>query len=424
MTWSNRFILWGIFFSAVFCRRELRLPGLSGVSLGDILLAVMGGLIAFHIFTGRVPLVLPRHFSRIFSFWLWALLGGLFFALTDPTLFSTLQFFFSFVKLTFFAILFIFVITFFKQLAPATLMGELLNFLVFNGLIALGIVILASFRLPYGQMFLFWGDSAASQATMYYRTTGFVVAKGLFSEPSMLALFQCFGLGLIWLGADPLRRVPWTKYMIVIISILLSFSVTGYALLVAMVFLYILKSRRIPWLWFFLSGIAIGGVLLIPNVFTHFKEAISSRLFYRMMGGLDDSFSSRVLASWDIPMKVFFDSPFFGTGLGNLVLRYPVSEFGHYFIGQAENWNTLAYVLGTTGVIGSVFFLSFVFGDCPKKGLGILLCIVFFGNGGFLETFFWIQLALYLYVQRRPVDRRANNQSLVRGEIFLGGLST
>lgn len=407
----SQIVLWVIFLSAVLCRREIVFLGIRGVSMGDVLLGVATGGVVFMIVTGRALMVLPRYFSRLVFFWVWVLFGGVLFFFTEP-FFSPHQFTLSFIRLSFYVTAFLFIYSFFKNQDHSSLLDSFLNFLFFNGLVSLVIVALATLNLPYGKEILFWGESEAAKATMFYRTARFVVAKGLFTEPSMLALFQTFGLGLLWLNGKPLRRDYWYKYIVVIVSVLLSFSVTGYSLLFLTLMLRLVFGERVPRKTLLFLGFACCFLMLAPGLLGQFKEAIMDRISLRMWGGKDDSLNSRLLASWNIPLKVLFDSPFWGAGLGNMVTRYPNVEFANYLSVEAESWIIVAYVLGSTGVIGAFFFLSFVVGDCRKIGLLLILFLSFFGNGGFLESFFWIHLSLFVYVQGKSFDSHSIETSL------------
>lgn len=181
-------------------------------------------------------------------------------------------------------------------------------------------------------------------------------------------------------------------------SILLTFSLTAYGLLAAVLLLATPRlfggsTRRLrSLLW---VAVALGGVLLLPPVSRTLDRAVVLRGTMLLQGRGDSSARLRLLESWTMALAMARDSPMLGAGLGNfeqglfaVMKDLPEREL----LGpETQGWNVLAHVLAVTGAVGFVLFLLFlaqlVPGRAPLAALFLLGCFV---QGSFLAAPFWV----------------------------------
>jgi len=376
---------------------------LSGISVADILIAcaliflfirfsLRGFRFQFHPVLCYIPL-----------FWLWTLLGSLFLITAIPY-FSIEEFGLSFLKLSFYGLAAIFILFFLKDSGINVIRRIVLNVLLLNAFIAIYIYVVMLFEIDLPYQFFWYGQSESARLMFaaYYRDTHFVVAKGFFSEPSMLGIFQSMGLAFLHLLPHPRVKMFGWKDGIVIMSILLTFSLSAYFLMASTLLLYLLKHRM-----FQLRSVIvlISTILLLSMVlpfFTIFQTAITHRLV-NVFQLLDISANSRLFGSWEIALKAMTmsDSLLFGVGLGNLSVFYEIMTPALRFISSlegGEGWNILAYVLGTTGVVGFTILILMILNLIKRNPfLGTIFLAYTFATGALLEASFWVFYSLYSF---------------------------
>ena len=94
------------------------------------------------------------------------------------------------------------------------------------------------------------------------------------------------------------------------------------------------------------------------------------------------------------------EHPVVGVGLGNFDVRVtqvaPLTPGGHMIDGKVQGWNALAYVLATTGAVGLVLFVLFVYVALrPQPALALVFLLGMFADGTVLGPAFWVFLVLY-----------------------------
>ena len=404
-------MLWS-FLSALFLSHVFLAPG---VAVADLLLAVSALVVTLRALRLKHRPSWPRWATPLALFWAWALLGGVVRSLGTPFGFSRLEFAKSFAKLTFYGIVAVLVVWGLRRAAPERLREVLLTLLAVNA--GLAILIYAAMllwpQLPYDRFLPGSLPSAFYFEQLWFgeRPPGpprelpvLLRARGLSSEPSHLGYVQAMGLGLLLLG----RRGPTPRLglrlPLVVLSILLTFSLTAYALLAAVLLLasprLVTALRRSPRAAL-LGGALLGGALLLPPVAQTLHRAIVVRTTRLLHGDVDDSSRLRIVGSWEMAFRMARDFPVLGTGLGNFetglaAVREDLPG-GERLGPETQGWNVVAHVLAVTGAVGLLLFLLFLAQLVPRgpalAALFFLGCIV---QGSFLAAPFWVCWVAYL----------------------------
>ncbi|MDA8211420.1 MAG: hypothetical protein M0021_06020, partial [Clostridia bacterium] len=247
-----------------------------------------------------------------------------------------------------------------------------------------------------------------TEATAYYHGTGFVRARGIFTEPAVFGFFQALGLAFILLKDPEIhKRIIW-KLLIIIFSMLLTISLVTYFLLGVIISLYVLNNliRKQPVKLLRFSVILVPAMLLIFGVTPlggFIQDGIGNRLS-RVAQGQDTSAVERLIGSWEFPLSVAGFSPVFGGGLGNLETFYPeVSSTLQYKVLDNGNvTNILAYIFGALGPMGLALFLLLLIKLMAKNlSLGLVFLLAMFTTGNFLDAPFWLFLSLYNFPIKR-----------------------
>jgi hypothetical protein len=398
------------FLSALFLSQIFVAPG---VAVADLLLAASATAVAVLAWRkGELP-AWPRWATALVVFWSWAFLGGFLRSLRTPFGFSHLEFAKSLAKLTFYAGVAVLVAGWIRRVPPERLRGMLLTLLAANGGVAvlLYAAMLLWPQLPYDR-FLPGGSFAGyyfelrwfgdrSPESLVHQV--FLRARGLSIEPSHLGYLQAMGLGYLLLGRSGAPRFD-VRMAVVLLSILLTFSLTAYGLLAAVLLLdaprlasgFGAKRRSVLWI-----AAALLATLLLPPVFATLQRAIVVRTARLLEGKADSSARLRLVESWSMAFRMARDSPVVGTGLGNFeqglaAVKQDLPD--RELLGPAtQGWNVLAHVLAVTGIVGLLFFLLFLAQLAPGRSrLAALFVLGCFVQGSFLAAPFWVYWVVYL----------------------------
>jgi hypothetical protein len=402
LTWS--------FLSALLVSRIFLVPG---VAVADLLLLASALLALLAALRLRQAPEWPRWATSLALFWAWAVLGGLLLSLWTPFGFSRLEFAKSLAKLTFYGIVAVLVGWGLKREAPERLSDVLLTLLAVNAGAAVLLYAAMLFwpGLPYERYLPGDAPSAYYFEQLWFgeRAPGVLErpellrARGLASEPSHLGYIQAMGLGFLLLGRRQGPRLG-LRLALIVISILLTFSLTAYALLAAVVLLAAPRlasalrgSPRVA----LLGGALLGVALLLPPVARTLHRAVVVRSARLLQGQADVSSRLRLVESWVMAFRIARGSPVLGAGLGNFetglaAVREDIPE--RELIGRdSQGWNVLAHVLAVTGVVGLVLFALFLARLAPRRpalaALFVLGCVV---QGSFLAAPFWVYWVVYL----------------------------
>lgn len=384
---------------------------LPGASIADLMLAAFTALGLAHLArvareTGRPSL--PPWSKWLLALWVWALVGGAVHVLSGTEIFSLLEFWKSLAKLSFYAVAVVVLALALRDLPPTVPARMVLTAFAATG--ALAIVLYVAMLLGMPVLFrLLWGHGPASayfsdQAWFGGRQEAhhmFLRAQGVASEPSRLGYLQCMALAYLLLRPGAGVRLG-LRLALIVVSLLLTFSLTAYALLAPIVALTLLTQWRARHLKPRRRGLVLAAavmILLLPLAPTIYKTVVV-RAMRSLTGAGDASSFLRVQGNWKMAYQLLETSPVVGVGLGNFdVVAWDMRAFlfDGYLVGKdTQGWNVFAYVLATLGVPGLLLLLGMLvsaFRDRARLALPFVLGM--FADGTFLGAAYWVFFALY-----------------------------
>jgi O-antigen ligase len=384
---------------------------LPGASIADLLLAAFTAMGLAHLARGAREAgrpSLPGWSKWLLGLWLWALAGGAVHVLTETDPFSALEFWKSLAKLSFYAVAAV-VMALALRDAPPDLPARMV-LTAFGAAGAVAIVLYVAmllgapvpFRLLWGHgpdaayfSDLWWFGGAHEERRVFLR------AQGVASEPSRLGYLQCMALAYLLLRPGARLRLG-LRLATIVVSLLLTFSLTAYALLLPIVALTVAthwrtwkveRPRRA------LAVAAAVAVVLVPLAPTMYKTVVVRAM--RSIAGTGDASSFlRVQGNWKMTYYLLETSPIVGVGLGNFdIVAWDLRAFlfDGYLIGRdTQGWNVFAYVLATLGVPGLLLLLALLLSAFRGRGrLALPFVLGMFADGTFLGAAFWLFFALY-----------------------------
>ncbi len=413
--WHERAIIILVMFGLSFWKTSVLENYLHGVSVADISLGLASILILIWFVVTKRDFNIYGHSIYPFYLLFVAVLSGGVLLLQTLGFFSEIEFFKSLLKIGYYIFISILLIGFLQNIPNDKIYDIVLNVLFVLSIIALYVfyALNSGLELPYG--FLYHGSGENYIANNYYRGSDWVVAKGIFSEPSSMGIFLNLGLAYLWHTIGFFKeRVGAVKYSVIILSIILTFSLTSYVLLFANLILLV-KGRRNKEL-LKLSVLAVGVVIIVlfaVNGFELLERAISDRILEKVMSGTDNSTMVRLLGSWEVPLIIIQKHPILGVGLGNIgTFSEEIKGSLVYGLYGDDGYIVFAYVLGSLGIAGLIIFggmLAILMKRNKKSGLIYLLSL--FAHGGFVEPVIWIYYALYVNKKNEVYVNEQNNCS-------------
>jgi hypothetical protein len=387
-----------------------------GVSVADACLALFLPLALAALLRRRPVPPLPAWTPWLVAFCAWALMGGAWLAARGEPGFSVVEFAKSASKLLFYSTAAVLVAST-ARLEPEERVQRVVLW-CFAAAAAVAVALYAGMvaGVPMARD-LACGDAWPCNAAYYYerrwfgdssprglREGVFVRAVGLASEPARLGQLMSLALGYLLLGTRGAWRRPWPLALIAAAAVL-AFSLSGYALLVPVLALALLRllreegrvKRRVA-----LAALAVVAVsAAVPPVRATLEGPISRRAQRFLSGqGGDESARLRLLGSWDMALLLVERHPVNGVGLGHFDRHVPEIKDqvpgGHALDEKVQGWNALAYVLATTGIVGVLLFaLVCYLALRPRPALGLVFLLGMFADGTVLGPAFWVFLALY-----------------------------
>jgi len=407
---------------------------IEGISIGDVFFGWAAVTVLLSFAVRPHFLSIPKWFIYVVFLLILSVVGGLFTSGYSPFAFSGIEFWKSFAKLSFYGIGAILLCSYIRKMDAEVVGKAVLSILTLHALIALYIYLaellgqISGISLPYE---FFWfgqgGPSMPGKSLVPWVIDGIVLnkARGIFSEPANFGIFQTLGLAFLYLRLSAnIRSHPW-KLNIIFVSLLLTFSLSAYALLFVFLLALLLEQRRIRQLFFLLRtvlGVAVVIFLLFTLTPLRLSNVFEERIIHRFVGfvrGDDRSGTARLIGSWDTAADIVSRSPIWGSGLGNLDVAF--NSTGRklvYVTGPDEQiklgasiYNIPIYVLGSLGIIGFSVFVLFI-GNlvirAPSASLVFLVSM--FAAGTFLESPFWIYYVLlsinFTYVYKKAQDEK------------------
>lgn len=350
----------------------------------------------------------PAWTKWLLALWGWAALGGVGHVVLDTEVFSAVEFLRSFTKLSFYASATVLLALWLQRSESRKAAALVLSaFAAAGGLaIAIYVAMLAGVPLPFQALWGHGPDTAYFNEVRWFgggTAAGPLLlrAQGLASEPSRLGYLQSMALGYLLLRPAPQVRLG-VRLVVLVLSILLTFSLTGYALLLAILgaaFLARWRSCRLAAGRRGLLAAAAVLVVLLPLAPALYR-AVVVRAARTLAGGGDASSQLRVAGNWQMTYRLLEENPVLGVGLGNYdVMASELRAFlfeGHFVMADTQGWNAFAYVLATLGVPGLLLFGGLLVSALRGRGwLALPFVLGMFADGTVLGAAFWVFFALY-----------------------------
>lgn len=385
---------------------------LPGASIADLTLAAFTALGLAHLArvareTGRRP-SLPPWWRWLFALWAWALVGGAVHVLSGTELFSLLEFWKSLAKLSFYAVAVVVMALALRDSPRAAPSRMVLTAFGATGAVAIALYVAMRMGLPLPYRLLWGHGTEASYFSDLWWFGGqhearnvFLRAQGVASEPSRLGYLQCMALAYLFLGPGARVRLG-LRLILIVVSLLLTFSLTAYALLLPVVALTLLTRWRVRRLETQRRGLVLAAavvLLLLPLAPTIYKTVVV-RAVRAVAGAGDTSSFLRVKGNWKMTYYLLETSPVVGVGLGNFdVVAWDLRAFlfdGYLISKDTQGWNVFAYVLATLGAPGLLLLLALLVSAFRGRGrLAVPYVLGMFADGTFLGVAFWLFFALY-----------------------------
>ncbi len=401
---TDKFIVW-CFIGGASLQAASLIPGAGshGISMADTVVACGAVFVVLEAFMRRRTIVVHRGTGYLAFLCLWSFAGYAYLVSCSPFEFSESEFAKSFAKLVFYGICFALFYSRIRKMDIRVVSDTVANILALHAIIAIYIYLVMTFNIPLPYRFFWFNQSEVYMPNSYYmsgwsgRGTGFVVARGLFSEPSFLGIYMNWGLAFLLLS--PRSGVGLRDWRVVATaaSMLLSFSMSAIFLLMVNVLLLMSfrpQSRRqvIP--------LFLAIALMAVPMRSFLQEAVIGRVA-KMKQGTDNSTTARLVLSWLPTVRFVQESPVFGAGLGNYdvaVASIDIPKEYEFLLGTGKTFNVFAYVLGSMGFIGLLFFVAMVLQLVKRHPrLGLIFVMSLFARGDLLTSSVLVFFGLFLY---------------------------
>lgn len=287
----------------------------------------------------------------------------------------------SWIHLLMFVLFFYFALTYFRSLSQFDLQVALLK-------IATVLTAFAWIRYLLVQIGVF--DPVLNEI---YKGRGHIVLVGIFNEPAHLSIFLSLVVAFLQFSAPRL----WIHYKLLFcITIVMTFSLSGYLLLFLVVLLFLIFEQQMKVLRFSILIVitaVVSAVLLTDN-------PVSSRLF-KTLAMTDSSSSIRLVGSWFAVMNFEELWQFvLGIGLGNYNTFIELND-AQEKLGNLGSWNILSYVMSTSGFIGLIWFLAILY-FLARANIRFftVFALALFAYGELAGPTFWLFLALGIASKR------------------------
>lgn len=344
----------------------------------------------------------------------WAAIAAAFLAQVSPLPFSAAEWAKSFAKLCFYAAAVLCLAQTAPSISRRRLAEGLLWIVAVNGLVGLYVYAVMASGAPLPYRFLWAGTGEGDETALFVRAgQQFLRLRGLAAEPSYFGYFQVLALAASLLLRPVVDRRRW-RLPVAVLAIVLTFSLTTYALAaVSVVVLAVARRKELaPQLprWALLAAACLLLVAALPAPRRALSEMIVQRGVDVVSGDSLPLESSRLVGTWESLRLLWGASPVLGVGLGNYdVALEGVAHRLDPTLGSrhSQGWNVLAYVaatLGTPGLLLLLALLGLLARHSPAGGL--LLSAATFADGTWLGAPFWLAFLLF-WLGAAMADREA-----------------
>lgn len=203
---------------------------------------------------------------------------------------------------------------------------------------------------------------------------------GIFREPGMFSIYLLFAITIEIFNKERYKK---NYFLIFIITLITTYSTAGFFALGVILFCkYVLMSHSI-------LGKTFGLMLLLFSIALVLSSDFISVLVFNKLGkGIDNESTFARVASLVVPLVIFSENIFFGTGISNFSAaldEYSIKLFGLNMDDQLFT-NTITLLLVTCGLLGVIYLiglLRFATVICKNKKYNIFvifLLAIFFSN--------------------------------------------
>jgi len=213
---------------------------------------------------------------------------------------------------------------------------------------------------------------------------GLVRAYGTFSHPNSLAGFLLVSLLLWWwLKPSPnpsldragllFKKVFWGVFWLGLLGIFVSGSRTIWVLTLILILGFVLKNIKNK-----IKAVTLI-LLFLGMIFFGFKLINMEYQVSDFLGGWDvDGIGKRTQLNW-AGIKMFKESPLFGVGLGNYLVRLPEFQKNNGIFWLQPVHNIVLLALSEVGLLGLIIIISnfkFLISN-KKKKIDLIFKIIF-----------------------------------------------
>jgi hypothetical protein len=210
--------------------------------------------------------------------------------------------------------------------------------------------------------------------------------RSIFSEPAHFSIY----LTILYFYLVKVKKATPFVHILVFISVILTLSMGGLALLILVYFINFLRNLVHQGNFKVITCAVLG--ILIFGLFAFTNDYITSRIS-NISSLKEGSATTRLLGGWEYALN----TPVSGIGFGNVENYYNqnlVSEDLSYAKGNVHNILALTYII--SGVVGLFLFVLFILLLFQKSVYSTLFIFAtFFAWGAFNTTNLWFILILF-----------------------------
>jgi hypothetical protein len=237
-----------------------------------------------------------------------------------------------------------------------------------------------------------WSLTRNDPQSYYFRGTRYLVRmRSVFSEPAHFGFYLNMILGINLFHKEDIK-IPFIINIILVSSILITFSFSSIAIMFLLLFIALLtsllkmKAKPLILSWKIFPIVLIMGLVIYFS--WEFLDVTIIQRAQEIYHGEDNAALERLIGSWQYLDRNYL---WFGNGLGNTPII----------------WNNYAYFASDIGVVGLAFsVLASTWIIYNNIGLGILFVLVNFQRGGYLSpsfNLFILFIVLYSVGKKRTV---------------------
>lgn len=234
----------------------------------------------------------------------------------------------------------------------------------------------------------FWAFTRSDTPSYVFNNgiISFVRTKSLFSEPSYFGFYLNTILTMNLFNSDEIKINKWF-IAIIIFTTFLTVSYSAIGIMVFIIVLYIITTKRNLLKWSWKKGVFLTlALIMMAIIYILFSDFINHAFIQRTIDIFTDTNNSgysRLFGSWKY---VDGDNFMLGNGLGH----------------TPSIWNIYAYMLSDLGLFGLLIFIMLTFIILRRNfKIGIIFILLNFSKGGYLSSSFWLLMLLVFVFSKK-----------------------